>query len=108
MVAGRIKKMDLNMTLMLCIKGTPETNTQTGKVYECVGRFICQGCGKISEILEFAAPVEEFDSIQCYGCKQVIPRKARYSHQERFVPLTGVDEEDEGDVIDAPRVTEPA
>jgi hypothetical protein len=92
------------MTLMLCIKGTTETNTQTGKIYECVGRFICPNCGKVSEILEFAEPVMEFDAINCRGCKLTIPRKARYSHQERFVPLTGVDGLDESDKVDSPLV----
>ena len=94
------------MTLMLCIKGTPETNTQTGKIYECVGRFICPNCGKVSVILEFSAPVEEFESISCRRCKQNILRKARYSHQERFVPLTGVDDLEETRASDAQKSKE--
>lgn len=74
---------------MLCIKGTAFTNTETGKVYECVGQFVCPHCGLKSPILEFAPPVQIFESIDCYGCKAKIDRYARYSHQERFIPLTG-------------------
>lgn len=75
------------MRLMLCTHGTPETNTVTGKVYECVGSFFCPKCGFDSPILEFAEPVQEFDSIRCFGCRKVIKKVARYSHRDRFVPI---------------------
>jgi hypothetical protein len=32
--------------LMLCTEGTTRTNTATGSVYECIGRFICPHCGQ--------------------------------------------------------------
>lgn len=76
---------------MLCIEGTPRTNTITGQVYECVGAFVCSNCGNPSEILEFADPVEEWDSIHCHICLAVHKRRARYANKKRFIPLNDPD-----------------
>ena len=79
------------MNLMLCIKGTARTKTVTGKVYECVGRFICPVCGKVSEILEFAPPVKKWNSISCWGCNASIKKAARYANQKRFIQINDPD-----------------
>ena len=76
---------------MLCTLGTPRTNTVTGQVYESVGHFTCSHCGKVSEILEFAAPVEEWASITCHGCRRSVIKTGRYAHQNRFIPLNDPD-----------------
>ena len=83
------------MQLMLCIKGTPRTNTVTGSVYECIGRFVCRHCGEPSEILEFAPPVEEWESITCKKCKRSLIKPARYANQKRFIPLNDPDAVDQ-------------
>lgn len=75
------------MQLMLCIAGSARTNTYTGQVYECVGKFTCPSCGVESEILEFAEPVEEWHSITCRHCKVNTPKVARYANKKRFIPL---------------------
>jgi len=79
------------MQLMLCIKGTPRTNTVAGLVYESVGHFTCPHCGKVSVILEFAPPVQEWLSITCHGCNRSVDRVGRYAHQKRFIPLNDPD-----------------
>lgn len=79
------------MQLMLCIEGSDRTNTVAGQVYEAVGFFTCPHCGHVSDILEFAPPVTEFHSINCWHCKEVVYRKARYSHKKRFIPLNDLD-----------------
>lgn len=85
---------------MLCIEGTPRTNTVTGQVYESVGRFTCPQCGKVSDILEFAPPVEEWWSITCHGCKKTIERVARFAHKKRFIPLNDPDSLEESHAED--------
>ena len=75
--------------LMLCIKGTVRTNTETGRVYTCVGRFICPHCESVADILEFDAPVAKWFETTCLFCGEIVSREARYAHQSRFVPLTG-------------------
>jgi hypothetical protein len=75
------------MHLMLCINGTVGTGTETGRVYEAIGRFVCPQCGFVSDILEFAPPVVEFGSIDCWGCNRVIKHVARFGNQNRFIPL---------------------
>ena len=76
---------------MLCTLGTPRTNTVTGQIYECVGRFVCPCCGKISDILEFADPVEEWQSIRCRGCNGLTNKVGRYANKKRFIPLNDPD-----------------
>jgi hypothetical protein len=88
------------MQLMLCILGTPKTNTVTGQVYECVGRFVCPCCGKKSDILEFDEPVEQWSSIRCRGCNSLIPKPGRYSNKKRFIPLNDPDAIIEADSIE--------
>ena len=82
--------------LMLCVEGTVRTNTEAGKVYECIGRFICPHCGHVSPILDFEEPVADWDSIRCKSCKRETIGLGRYGHQDRFVPLTGPDFHVEG------------
>jgi hypothetical protein len=90
---------------MLCIKGTQRTNTKAGRIYDCVGRFVCQTCGFKSPILEFAEPVESWPAISCLVCGTEHKREARYAHEERFIRLNGDDgfvtREDVGELIDA-------
>lgn len=81
------------MQLMLCIEGTVHTNTVTGQVYECVGAFVCHNCGNPSEILEFADPVEQWDSITCHFCGAKHVKSARYANKKRFIPLNDPDAE---------------
>jgi hypothetical protein len=76
---------------MLCIKGSHKTNTFTGQVYECVGQFTCPHCGQISEILEFAPPVEEWESIRCRKCNVSSDKIGRYGNKKRFIPLNDPD-----------------
>ncbi len=75
-------------TPMLCIEGTASTNTVTGQVYNCIGRFVCRHCGKESTILEFSDErMTAWASIDCLACGLPTDKLARYSNQARFVPL---------------------
>ena len=76
---------------MLCILGTPRTNTVTGQTYEAVGEFICPNCGDVSGILEFAPPVEEWWSITCHKCGSIVDKYGRYGNKKRFIPLNDTD-----------------
>ena len=79
-------------TQMLCIEGTVKTNTVTGQVYNCVGRFVCGCCGKPSTILEFSDErMSACERIVCLGCGQRKVKLARYGNQARFVPLIDPD-----------------
>ena len=81
------------MQLMLCIEGTERTNTVTGQVYSCVGRFVCPHCGSPSSILKFDSPVALWEEITCEACFGITNRPARYGHQDRFIPLNDPDAE---------------
>jgi hypothetical protein len=79
-------------TPMLCIEGTVSTNTVTGQVYNCVGRFVCDHCAKVSTILEFSDRcMTAWESIECLACERPTFKLAQYGNQARFVPLIDPD-----------------